>query len=189
MLRELVLKNRSYRRFKQDIAIDRNTLLELVDLARLSSCTRNRQPLKYMVSCDIEKNRRIFDCLTWARDLKDWGGPAEGERPSAYIIILGDTGISKVFDQDAGIATQSIMMGAVDKGYGGCILASVNRKKLSASLKIDDRYEIILVLALGIPAEKVVIENLPADGDTRYWRDKDEVHHVPKRALKDIVIE
>jgi nitroreductase len=189
MFRDMVLKNRSYRRFNQEIVIDRTILLELVDLARLSASARNRQPLKYIISCDADKNNKIFDCLTWARDLKDWDGPVEGEKPSAYIVILGDKRISTVFDHDAGIAAQSIMLGAVDKGYGGCILASVNRKNLSSSLNIADIYDIILVLALGSPAEKVVIENIPADGDTRYWRDKDEVHHVPKRPLNDIVIE
>jgi nitroreductase len=189
MFRDLVLDNRSYRRFKQEIVIGHNTLLELVDMARLSASARNRQPLKYILSCDSDKNSKIFDCLTWARDLKDWGGPVEGEKPSAYIVILGDKKISTVFDHDAGIAAQSIMLGAVDRGYGGCILASVNRKKLSSSLNIPDIYDIVLVLALGNPAEKVVIESIPADGDTRYWRDKNGVHHVPKRSLKDIVLE
>lgn len=189
MFKDLILRNRSYRRFNQNIVIDRTTLLELVEMARLSASARNRQPLKYIISCDTDKNSKIFDCLTWARDLKDWDGPVEGEKPSAYIIILGDKIISKVYDHDAGIAAQSIMLGAVDKGYGGCILASVNRKKLSSSMNIPDIYDIILVLALGSPAENVIIENIPADGDTRYWRDKDGVHHVPKRSLKDIVLE
>jgi nitroreductase len=188
MFRDMVLKNRSYRRFNQEIIIDLTTLLELVNLARLSASARNRQPLKYIISCDADKNSKIFECLTWARDLQDWDGPVEGEKPSAYIVILGDKKISTVFDHDAGIAAQSIMLGAVDKGYGGCMLASVNRKKLSSSLNIPDIYDIVLVLALGSPAEKVAIENIPANGDTRYWRDKDGVHHVPKRSLKDIVL-
>ena len=38
---DLVKKNRSYRRFKQDYPIDINTLKELVNLARLSASSGN----------------------------------------------------------------------------------------------------------------------------------------------------
>jgi hypothetical protein len=47
----------------------------------------------------------------------------------------------------------------------------------------------LLVLALGKSKEKVVIETVGADGDTKYWRDSEEVHHVPKRPLGEIIID
>jgi len=188
MLKELVLKNRSYRRFYQDFIIDRQTLVELVDLARLSASALNLQPLKYMLSCDPEKNATIFQHLAWASYLKDWPGPDEGERPSAYIIILGDTEITKSFGCDHGIAAQSILLGATEKGLGGCIIANVKRRQLSEALNIPPRYEILLVIALGKPKEKVVIEPVGPDGDIKYWRDSEGVHHVPKRPLSEIII-
>ena len=188
MIRDLVLKNRSYRRFYQDVAIELETLRELVDLARCSASAGNRQPLKYMLSCEPEKNAVIFSRLSWAGALKDWPGPSEGERPSAYIIILGDTEISKGFGCDHGIAAQSILLGAVDKGLGGCMLGAVQRDKLRKDLDIPSRYEILLVLALGRPKEKVVLESVGPDGNTTYWRDSDSVHHVPKRPLDEIII-
>jgi nitroreductase len=188
MIRDLVIKNRSYRRFHQDVQIERETLRELVDLARLSASAANLQPLKYILSNEPESNALIFSCLRWAGYLKDWRGPAEGERPSAYIIILGDTSISPGFLCDHGIAAQSILLGATEKGLGGCMLAAVQRTKLKKLLKIAEHYEILLVLALGKPKEKVVLEKLGPDGDIKYWRDKDEVHHVPKRKLDDIIV-
>jgi len=188
MIRELVLKNRSYRRFHQEVAIDRETLRELVDLARCSASAANRQPLKYILSCEPEKNALIFKHLSWAAALKDWPGPAEGERPSAYIIILGDTEISKSFGVDPGIAAQNILLGAVERGLGGCMLGAIQRDGLRQDLNIPARYEILLVVALGRPKEKVVLETVGPDGDTSYWRDSDGVHHVPKRALDDIII-
>jgi nitroreductase len=188
MIRDLVIKNRSYRRFYQEVQIERETLKELVDLARLSASAANLQPLKYILSNEPEKNALIFSCLRWASYLKDWRGPAEGERPSAYIIILGDTSISPGFLCDHGIAAQSILLGATEKGLGGCMLAAVQRTKLKKLLKIPEHYEILLVLALGKPKEKVVLEKLGPDGDIKYWRDKDEVHHVPKRKLDDIIV-
>jgi nitroreductase len=188
MIRDLILKNRSYRRFYQEVDIKLETLRELVDLARLSASARNAQPLKYILSCEPQKNSLIFPHLAWATFLKAWPGPAEGERPAAYIIILGDTEISSFWDYDAGIAAQSIMLGATEKGLGGCMIANIQREGLRKVLKIPPRYEILLVLALGKPKEKVVIERVEPSGDTQYWRDSKSVHHVPKRPLDEIII-
>jgi len=188
MIRDLVIANRTCRRFYQEVAIELETLRELVDLARLSASAANRQPLKYILSCDLQKNALIFPRLSWAGALKDWPGPSEGERPSAYIIILGDTEISKAFGCDHGIAAQSILLGARERGLGGCMLGSVKKDELSKAIGIPPRYEILLVLALGKPKEKVVLETIGPDGDFNYWRDSDSVHHVPKRPLDDIII-
>ena len=185
---ELVKNNRSRRRFHQDVSVDTETLRGLVDMARLTPSARNLQPLKYILSNTTEKNARIFSCLSWALDLKDWGGPAEGERPSAYIIILGDTDIAKTFGCDHGIAAQTIILGAVAKGLGGCIMASINRNRLRELLEIPERYEILLVLALGKPKEQVIVEPIGKNGDVKYWRDAAGVHHVPKRALDEIIV-
>jgi nitroreductase len=189
MLKDLVTKNRSHRRFYEPEEIPEGTLRELVDLARLSASGANVQPLKYLLSSDPKTNKRIFPHLAWAAYLQDWGGPVEGERPSGYIIVLGDTDIRESFGVDHGIAAQSILLGAVERGLGGCIIASVDRRELRQALDIDPRFKILLVLALGRPKETVVIDPVGQDGDIRYWRDSGGVHHVPKRALDDIIID
>ncbi len=189
MIRDLIEKNRSYRRFYQNEAIRLEILRELVDLARLSASAANKQPLKYIFSCEPEKNATIFKHLAWAGYLKGWGGPVEGERPAAYIIVLGDTKIGKAFDWDAGIAAQSILLGAVEKSLGGCIVASIQKENLRTAFNIPAHLEIVLVLALGKPKEKVIIEKVGEDGKIEYWRDKDGVHHVPKRSLNEIIVE
>jgi len=188
MIRDLILKNRSYRRFHEEVSIELETLKELVDLARCSASAANRQPLKYILSCQPDKNALIFNHLSWAGSLKDWPGPEEGERPSAYIIVLGDKEISQSFSCDHGIAAQSILLGAVERGLGGCMLGAIRRDGLRQDFLIPQRYEILLVIALGKPKEKVVLETVGSDGNTRYWRDKDSVHHVPKRPLDEIII-
>ena len=188
MIRDLVRRNRSYRRFHEEVDISIETLRELVDLARLSASAMNVQPLKYILSCDSQKNSLIFPHLVWATFLKTWPGPAEGERPSAYVVILGDTEISRFWDYDAGIAAQSILLGAAENGLGGCMIANVRKQDLRKALDIPERYEILLVLALGRPGEKVVVEKVGSDGDTKYWRDSEDVHHVPKRPLDEIII-
>jgi nitroreductase len=188
MLEDLVRKNRTCRRFIQSRPIEMNTLNELVNLARLSASAANLQPLKYVICCDPEKNAEIFSCLAWAAYLKDWSGPVEGERPSGYIVVLGDTTITKEFGCDHGIASQSIMLSAREKGLAGCMLGAVNREKLREVLSLNAHLKILLVLALGVPREEIVIETVGAGGSIRYWRDGRGVHHVPKRSLHDIVI-
>jgi nitroreductase len=188
MLKDLIRKNRSYRRFHEATAISEDTLRELVDLARLSASASNKQPLKYVLSCDPARNGMIFPCLAWAGYLPEWDGPEPGERPSAYIIILGDTEISDDFSIDPGIAAQSIMLGAAERGLGGCIIGSIKRVPLRRGLTISERFKILYVLALGEPAEEVVLDAVGQDGDIKYWRDENSVHHVPKRALDDIIL-
>ena len=187
MIKDLVLKNRSYRRFYEDYIIDSGTLQDLMELATLTPSAANRQPLKYILSNDPEKNARIFETLAWAGYLKDWEGPEFGERPSAYIIVLGDTDIVKDFSADPGIVMQTILLGAVEKGLGGCIFGSVKRTLLSEKLSIPDRYKVLYVIALGKPKENVVLEDISGD-DVKYWRDKDATHHVPKRTLDELIL-
>ena len=188
MLKDLIARNRSYRRFDQSVLVTVRTLRDLVDLARLSASGANRQPLKFILSADPDRNAKIFPCLRWAGYLTDWEGPEEKERPSAYIVILGDTEISSTAGVDHGIAAQSILLGATEQGLGGCIIAAVDRPALKAVLEIPDRYEILLVLALGRPVETVVIDPVEDTGDIRYWRDEAGVHHVPKRSLEDLIL-
>jgi nitroreductase len=188
MIENLIRKNRSCRRFYQDRSIDTETLKDLVNLARLSASSANLQPLKYIISNTPEKNSIVYSHLAWAGYLKEWPGPKEGERPSAYIIILGDTEITKNFGCDHGIAAQSILLGATEKDLGGCIVGSIQREKLRNSLRIPERYEIMLVIALGVRRETVVIEEVQRD-DIKYWRDEKDIHHVPKRPLSEIILE
>jgi nitroreductase len=187
-LRGLILRNRSYRRFDESHTIQRETLEELVGLARCTPSAANRQPLKYILSTDRQTNDRIFPCLTWAAYLTDWEGPAAGERPTAYIMILIDETITEDWWCDDGIAAQTIVLGAVEKGLGGCMIGSIDKERLRQELAIPQHLKIRLVVALGKPSEKVVLEDLEPGGDFRYWRDEEGIHHVPKRTLAEIIV-
>ena len=189
MLSDLVKQYRTYRRFYEDVKITDDELKELVDLARLTASTANSQALKFMIINSPDKTEAVFPALGWAGALPDWDGPAEGERPAAYILICCDQSLAKNKPIDDGIAAQTIMLGAVEKGYGGCMLANVKRSELAASLGLDpQKYTIDLVLALGKPKEEVVIVPVGEDGDVRYYRDENQVHYVPKRSLEDILL-
>ena len=187
--KDLCYKNRSYRRFNESTEIDKSTLLDLIDCARVSASASNLQPLRYVISYKKESNDKIFPLTKWAGYLSDWSGPEEGERPTAYIIILGDTTINKNIRWDDGIAAQTILLAAAEKGYGGCMIGSLDRDGIKKLLDIDDALSVLLIVALGEPIEKVKIKNLSIDGSVKYWRDENGVHHVPKRLLDDVVTE
>ena len=186
MLFDLIIKNRSYRRFDHSVKIENAQIERWIDLARLSPSARNMQPLKYVICTDEKINSLIFPHLGWAGYLKDWNGPAEDERPVAYVAVILDKKLAEDYYCDDGIALQSILLGAVEDGFGGCIIGSVNKSKVAKILKLPEHLDILYVLALGKPAEKVVLEDA-AQGEIKYWRDENDVHHVPKRPLEELI--
>ena len=184
---ELVSRCRSYRRFDGQYAIGAETLRALVSLARCAPSAANRQPLRFLLSCEPATNARIFETLAWAAYLKEWPGPEPRERPTAYIVILLDRTIAQGADTDVGIAAQTMLLGATALGLGGCMFGALRREELAARLGLAERFSIPLVLAIGKPVEQVVLEGLPADGSIRYYRDAQAIHHVPKRSLEELI--
>lgn len=179
--------SRSYRRFHQEEDVTSADLNIIADAARLSPSGRNIQALKFLISNDRKLNARIFPTLSWAGYLTDWPGPEEGERPAAYIVQLLDTELASATLCDEGITAQSMLLQATELGYGGCIIAAVKREELHRILDIPEHLKILNVIALGRPKEQVEIEEMK-DGQYRYWRTPDGIHHVPKRPLAEITI-
>ncbi len=184
---ELVAKNRSYRRFYQERRIAGETLAGLVNAARLTASARNMQPLKYVTVTGAETCARIFETLAWAGYLTDWDGPSEGERPAAYIVMCNDARLAAESRWDQGIAAQTILLGAVEAGLGGCIVGAFRKEEASRILELPQYLTPVLVLALGVPKENVTIVE-PASGDIRYYRKPDGTHCVPKRPLEEVLI-
>lgn len=187
-LRELVSRTRSFRRFYENHPLSLTTLEDLVDTARLTASAANLQPLRYMISVNSEMNDRIFAHLAWAAYLKNWKGPDKGERPTGYIVVLGDQRRSQTSATDLGIAAQTILLGATEIGLGGCMIGSIQKDSLAETLAVPDGFDILLVIALGRPKEKIVLEQLGPEENIEYWRDDKGVHHVPKRDLDSILL-
>lgn len=186
-LTDLLRKNRSYRRFHEQERISRETLLELLDLVRLCPSGRNAQPLRYHIACTPEACAAIFPNLAWAGYLTDWDGPAPGERPAAYLIQCLDTRIVPDCLCDDGIQLQTLLLGATERGLGGCIIKAFRNQPLRELLALPEYLKINYVLALGVPAETVFLEPMRGD-DCKYWRDAQGIHHVPKRSLEELLI-
>lgn len=188
MFYDLIRNNRSYRRFYQQERINRETMTRLLDYARLSPSGANRQAIKYYISYEEDTNAKVFPALLWAAYLPDWNGPVDGERPAGYIVMVQEAEHKMVSGIDHGIAAQSILLGATELGLGGCMFGNIRELELRSALNIPDHHQILLAIAIGKPKETVVIDEIDPLGDIKYWRDSQQVHHVPKRKLKDIMM-
>ncbi len=188
MLHDLVKKNRSYRRFDEERRFSREELLALIDHARLAPSAMNLQPLRYRLVYSPEECGSLFPHTRWGGYLKDWPGPQPGERPAAYLIMCLPSEAGRMQFIDTGIAAQTILLAAAEQGWGGCMLGSVNKEEVQRIFCLPEALEIALVIALGVPAEQVVIDPARADGSIEYWRDGEDIHHVPKLDLEDLLI-
>ncbi|PID77850.1 MAG: nitroreductase [Deltaproteobacteria bacterium] len=185
---DLVVRNRSYRRFNEERVLTRQELEYLVSLAGKTPSAGNLQPLRFRPVYEKNEKEELFDSLFWAAYLKDWKGPSPGERPGGYIIVCRDISVKgSNWMFDTGISSQTILLGASDMGLGGCMIASFNREKVSEFIKSKD-FEPVLVIALGLPGEKILLEDVHNNGSIKYYRDENDIHHVPKRKLEALLI-
>ncbi len=188
MLKELILKNRSYRRYDSSVSISNELLIEWVDNAMKTPSARNSQPLRFIIVNEKHNNEFVFKNLKWAGYLKDWGGPNESEKPSSYILILVDKKITENADIDIGIVAQTICLQTVEEGYGACMFKSFNKKEITEYYKINDEFSLSLVVAIGKPNEKIVIDEINLNESIKYYRDNNDVHHVPKIRINDLIL-
>lgn len=191
MLKELLKQNRSYRGFNKNRRITKEELLELVEYTRLCPSSANMQALKYYLAWDSETVGKIQPLTKWAGALPERNLPDEDKRPTAFIIICQDTDISPnptTFLKDTGIVAQTMLLAAAEKGLGGCMIGSFPADGVKTALSLAEHLTPLLVLALGEPAEEIVLEDAAEGESVKYYRDAQDVHHVPKRTLKELVI-
>ncbi|MBE5860068.1 MAG: nitroreductase [Butyrivibrio sp.] len=191
MLKDLVLANRSYRGFDESYTFSKEDMEEFIEIARLCPSAANLQPLKYYICYEQDRVEQILNCTKWAAALPELCLPREGHHPTAFIVICQDCSISSNLhssQKDVGIAAQSILLRAAEDGLGGLMIGNFDSDALKTVLGLSDQFEIQLVIALGKPDETIKIVDVKNDGSTKYYRDKDDVHYVPKRLLKNIII-
>lgn len=191
MLKDLLKQNRSYRGYDESRKISREELAEFVDCARYAPSSVNMQPFKYYLACDQETVAKVQPLTKWARALPQMTLPHPGHCPTAFIVICQDTNLNPAiqrFQKDVGIVAQTILLAAVEKGLGGCMIGNFNPEEIRQALGLADTLTPVLVVALGKPDETIVLTEVGTDGSTDYYRDESDVHYVPKRSLQDVLI-
>lgn len=188
MLKDLVLKNRSYRGFDESVRISRETLEGFVDCARLCPSSVNKQPLKYFLAWEPEEVEKVQGLTKWARALPDMVLPHPGKRPTGFVVICQDKGIDENlsrYQKDVGIVAQTMLLAAVEHGLGGCMIGNFQAGEVMEVLGLPEEIRPLLIVAFGKPAEEIHLVDVPEDGNTNYYRDENDVHYVPKRTLAD----
>lgn len=189
-LKSLLERNRTYRRFDGSSAVGESCLRSLVELTRYCASGRNLQPLRYRPVTDAGECAAVYVTLAWAGYYKDWAGPEPGERPTAYLIQCLDTRLAADCLCDDGLQLEAITLGATAMGLGCCIIKAFNTKALSEALALPDEMQARYVVAIGKPAETVMLDTTDGSHDASivYYRDEAGAHHVPKRPLDELII-
>jgi len=181
---DVILSRRSIRRFYQK-PLDLLLLKKFVNAARLAPSAANLQPLEYIIVMEKKLCAQLFETLGWAAYIQPKWTPSEYERPPAYIVILVKDIKNPYYQRDVGFATENIVLAAEAEGLGSCILCNIDREKIQHIFKIPQPITVDSVIALGYKAEKSVVEEM--NDSVKYWRDPQDVLHVPKRKLDDII--
>jgi nitroreductase len=181
---EAILSRRTIRRFKQK-PVDVKLLKKFVNAARVAPSAANLQPLEYFIISEKKLCARVFETLGWAGYIKPKWTPDESEQPTAYIVILVREDLNKYYKWDVGLSAENIMLVAEEENIGSCILLNINRKKLREILGIPDSLYIDSVIALGYKSETAIMEDMV--DSVEYYRDENDVLHVPKRKITDIL--
>lgn len=191
MVKDLIIKNRSYRGYDECYTFTKEQLMNYVDGARFCASSVNIQPLKYYIAWEKPDVDKIQSRIKWARQLPQMKLPHPGMCPTAFIVICQDKSISDnlgMFLKDVGIVAQSILLMATEEGLGGCMIGNFVPDEIREGLGLDDKLQPMLVVALGKPAETVILTDVKDDGKTAYYRDENDVHYVPKRKLEELLI-
>lgn len=191
MIKDIVLKNRSYRGFDESYKFTKEEMVDFVDTMRLCASSANIQPLKFYISYEHDEVEAILKLTHFGGALPELHLPRTGMHPTAFIVICQDLDISSnlnQFQKDVGIVAQTALLQATEKGLGGLMIGNFQADDVRKMLGLDENIKPQLVLALGKPAENIVITDIPESGVTKYYRDKDDTHYVPKRKLEDVLL-
>jgi nitroreductase len=167
--------------------VDRASLLEMVNAARLAPSAVNLQPLEYIVVDDQDSVSRLFVHTRMGALLPARERPTAEVRPAAFIAVLVNTTVMKSgYEYDVGCAVQNALLTAAARGLGACFIRNIDRDEIRGLLAVPAEYEIDTVIAVGYPAQQPVAEETKGN-DVRYYLDAAGIHRVPKRTMERIL--
>lgn len=132
-LNTLLVKNRTIRRFRQDIDINAEQLHTIVNVNSSLASAMNRQLLRFrpVDSSDIDKVNALRQIL--------FREPVREESARAFIIVYSILPEERYIDIDLGISLQSMALKAVELGLNCLIKGNMDRDALRAFFKRGGR--------------------------------------------------
>jgi nitroreductase len=122
--------------------IPAETLYRVVEAARLTASSQNKQPWNFVVIQNAETLKQLGE---WSMSGKYIAGAA------AAIVVVTKPGRSV----DAARAIQSMVLQAWSEGVGSNWVSNGGLEPAKALLGIPDELELIAVIPLGYPAEAI----------------------------------
>ena len=183
----LLHRNRSYRGYDPARKVTEEELIDLVRTTTLCASGMNRQPLRFRLVTEADADK-VLPHITLGAALPEEHLPKPGTEPRAFIVICSAVPEDKVVDMDLGIAGQSMLLKAVEKGLGGIFILNFRKEAVREALQLP--LEPLAIIAIGKPAESIFL--MPVDEnetapDLRYYR-KDGNHYVPKLTLAQLLV-
>ena len=182
-LQSLLAKNRSTRGFDSSFKVRKDQLLSLVEAARLAPSAMNQQVLRYRLVTE-EEAHLLLPHIRMGAALPELKLPLEGTEPNAFVVICTDKE-SRYVDMDMGIATQTILLRAVEMGLNGICIAAFDKEKVREALQLPLTPQ--LIIAIGRSAERIEVVEITEGENQRYYRNNG-THFVPKIKIEDLII-
>ena len=182
-LESLLKRNRSYRGYDAARLVSREELLGLLEVVPWVGSGNNAQPLRFRLVTG-EETALVHPLIKLGAALPEEHLPHAGEEPSAYIVVCSDSS-GRAVDIDLGIAAQSILLRAVERGLGGIFILNFRADALQEALSLP--LPPLAVLGIGKPAERIFLLSAHPGDSLAYYR-KDGAHFVPKLPVEDLLI-
>lgn len=182
-LASLLAKNRSTRGFDTSFKVRKDQLVSLVEAARLAPSAMNQQVLRYRLVTE-EEAHLLLPHIRMGAALPELKLPLEGTEPNAFVVICTDKE-SRYVDMDMGIATQTMLLRAVEMGLNGICIAAFDHEAVREALHLPLAPQ--LILAIGRSAERIEVVDIEEGESTTYYR-KNGTHFVPKVKVEDLII-
>jgi nitroreductase len=142
---EAIQERKSIRAYR-DKPIPRETIERLLEAGRLAPSAGNSEPWHFITVTHVEKRKTLSKGL-YAKFIT--------QAPLA-IVVCGDKKASADwYAVDASLAVENMVLSAVGEGLGTCIVGSFTEADVKALLKIPERFEVIVIIAVGYPREKL----------------------------------
>ncbi len=182
-LMSLLAKNRSVRGYDHSFKVRHDQLVSLIEAARLAPTAMNQQALRYRLVAE-EEAHLVAPHIRLGAALPELHLPFEGTEPQAFVVIC-TTKEGRFVDMDLGIATQTILLRAVEMGLNGICIAAFDKEAVSEALQLPLTPQ--LVIAIGRSAERIEVVDI-AEGESQTYYRNNGTHFVPKLRTEELII-